>query len=103
MNTHMKSIVRIVLTATIMIGLLSFSAFAADPDLSKIDALGNNILHVVNKIGFWVILVKCLMDVISSVMQGDVNKFGKTIIIYVCLYGSLYFVPWAMRLVEGVF
>jgi hypothetical protein len=75
--------------------------FAAD--LGKVDAAGNRILLVVRRIGYWIILVKGLSDIIGQGMKGDVHAIGRTVMLYVILYGTLFFLPYALRLVEGVF
>lgn len=91
----------LVLTFLFMI-VFTISVFA-NADLSKLDAAGNNVLNVVRKIGYWIILVKCMMDIIKNAMSGDMHSLGKTVLLYVLLYGTLFFVPWALRLIEGVF
>lgn len=72
-------------------------------DLSGIDVAGGNLLTVFYKIGFWVILSKCIFDLIRNAIQGDIHSIGTTVIRYVMLYAALYFVPFAMHLVEGIF
>ncbi|MEA4992366.1 MAG: hypothetical protein VB060_00840 [Oscillibacter sp.] len=72
-------------------------------DLSSIDVAGNRLFTVFTKIGFWIILSKCVFDLIRCAVQGDLHTLGKTVIQYVLLYASIFFVPFAMHLVEGIF
>jgi len=83
--------------------LFYIKAYAVNPDMTNLDSAGNTILYVLQKIAYWVIIVKCIMDLISSVMQKDLHSIGKTVITYVTVYAAMFFIPWAMRLVEGIF
>jgi len=84
-----------------LIGFITNTSFASGEN--KIDAAGNRILVVVRRIGYWVILIKCISELIKNAMNGDIHGVGRTVMLYVIIYGCLFFVPWALRLVEGVF
>lgn len=99
LNLKSKSIILLILF-TILIILCDIS-FAAD--MGKVDAAGNRILNTVRGIGYWAILIKGIADVIGQGMRGELHSIGKTIMLYVILYGTLFFFPYALRLVEGVF
>lgn len=75
----------------------------ADADLTRLDEGGMKILAIVRAIGYWIILIKCIMELVKAAMEGDSNAIGKIIMTYVMIYGALFFVPWALRLVEGIF
>jgi hypothetical protein len=76
--------------------------FAATSGDEKIDVVGNRILGITRSIGYWIILTSALYCVIGCVKEHDIKKLFKLIGFHVIVYASLYFVPWLMRQVEGV-
>lgn len=86
---------------TILIVFYTSICFASD--LSKIDSAGNKILVIFRRIGFWIILIKCIQELIKCAMSGATNNIGGIITKYIIIYGAFFFVPWALRLVEGIF
>lgn len=71
--------------------------------LDKIDLAGNKILKIFRRIGYWVILVKAIQDIIKCAMSGDTRSLGSIVVKYILIYGALFFLPWILRLVEGIF
>jgi len=74
-----------------------------DLNLAKIEAGGQRILNIVRTIGFWLILIKAIAEVVKAGLNGDRNAITQIIITYVLIYASLFFLPWALRLVEEIF
>jgi hypothetical protein len=62
---------------------------AAD-GLDKIDIGGRKILAIVQKIGYWVCLVGCIIDIVKSLMQGDTRSIAKIMMKYGLAFASLY-------------
>jgi hypothetical protein len=85
--------------------LLPFYSESTDltEGLKRIDETGYKILDVIQSIAFWIITAKCCMDIISHVMQSQIKELGKVILGYVIAYSCLFFVPWVLKLVEGIF
>lgn len=97
-----KKILPMAIMMAVCIVLFSMPAFAAD-QLTKLDQGGMRILTIVRRIGYWIILIKCIGDLIKSAAHGDMHAVGKIVMTYVLIYGALFFVPWALRLTEGIF
>lgn len=76
---------------------------ARSADFSALDEGGNKILDIVQKIGYWIILIKCIADLIKHGLQGNLHQIGKTIMTYILLYASLFFVPFILKMIEGLF
>ena len=93
----------IFLSSTVGYVILCTAIAFADTDLARLDEGGMKILAIVRAIGYWIILIKCIMELVKAAMEGDSNAIGKIIMTYVMIYGALFFVPWALRLVEGIF
>lgn len=102
MSKFSKKVILAAITAGGVIIAICNPCLAAD-QFSKIDQGGMKILTIVRRIGYWIILVKCISDLIRAGMAGDNHAVGKIIFQYVLIYGALFFVPWALRLVEGIF
>lgn len=83
--------------------LLFYTSTCFASDLSKIDAAGNKVLTIFRKIGFWLILIKCIQELTQSALAGATKNIGGIVMKYILIYGAFYFVPWALRLVEGIF
>lgn len=79
------------------------SIASANDGLDKIDIAGNQILTIFRRIGFWLILIKCIQELVQCALSGSSKNIGGIIVKYVVLYGAFFFVPWALRLVEGIF
>lgn len=75
----------------------------ASADLSKIDRAGNTFLGITRKIGYWVCIVGCAIDIIKNLMQGDTKIVGKIMMKYGLGFASLYFFPWVLDLIKGIF
>jgi uncharacterized membrane protein len=71
--------------------------------LDKVDAAGNNILTIVRRIGYWVILIAAIYNVIGCVKEQDAKKLGHAVLFYILLYAVLFALPWFLRQVEGIF
>ena len=82
---------------------LSYSSICHAFGLNNLDSAGYKILHIVRKVGYWIIVIQATKDVIKSAMRGATSDIGGIVLKYVLMYGALYAVPWALKLVEGVF
>lgn len=75
----------------------------ANQGLDNIDNVGNQILNIFRRIGFWLILIKCIQELVNCAMNGGGKNAGGIIAKYVMIYGAFFLVPMLLRLVEGVF
>jgi len=76
---------------------------SAAGDLSKIDKAGGTILQVARKIGYWVCIVGCIIDVLKALMQGDTKSIAKIMMKYALAFSSLYIFPWVLDLIKNIF
>ena len=98
-----KIVITLIIITTIML-CWTLTIFAGtEAQLAKVDAGGNKILTIIRRIGYWLILVKAITDVVKAGLAGDKDAIGKIVFTYVLIYGALFFIPWALRLVEGIF
>lgn len=105
MNQDMKNAIKKSFKRNIESGYVLAAVVTTDinSSLAGLDKAGYQILNILYDVGFWVITVKCVYEIIQSAMRGDRKAVGNTIITYVIVYGSLFFVPWALKLVRGIF
>ena len=71
--------------------------------LDKLDNAGNTLLIICRRVGFWIVTIKAIYDIIQCAMKGDRHALGSTVLTYVIIYAAMYFVPWALRLIEVIF
>lgn len=95
-----KKIIFVIIIAML---LIFYTSICFANDLSKVDDAGNKILTIFRRIGFWLILIKCIQELIQCAMNGATKNIGGIVTKYILIYGAFYFVPWALRLVEGIF
>ena len=89
--------------SSIMIILNANNCYAI-ADMSKIDVAGNMFLDIVKHAGYWIILIVAICNVIKTATTTNNNSdIFKVIAKYIFIYATLFILPWAFDLVEGVF
>lgn len=69
----------------------------------KIDSLGYNFLTIAHKAGFWIILIAGITQILRAVNEHDRKKIVETILTYSLMYGALYLLPEAMKMIDSIF
>lgn len=73
----------------------------ADVDFTKIDSVGNVFLEIMQKGGYWVIIIVALGDVIRTVTKGgDNNDIFKKIVKYLIIYATMFALPLGFDIVR---
>lgn len=89
--------------SSIMIILNANNCYAM-ADMTKIDVAGNMFLEIVKHAGYWIILIVAICNVIKTATTTNNNSdIFKVIAKYILIYATLFILPWAFDLVEGVF
>lgn len=78
------------------------TVYAADP-LSKVDKAGGTILGIVRKVGYWICIIGCIIDIIKALIQGDTKSVAKVMMKYALAFGALYVFPWILDLIKSIF
>ena len=82
----------------------SFVVFADVGDTyNKLDRVGNIMLGVLKKVGFWVCLLSCFIEILKSFLNSDVKDVWKIFFKYISVFLILYSLPYAFNLIVGVF
>ncbi|GAA0735813.1 hypothetical protein [Clostridium oceanicum] len=102
---HINSNNRLKKEAILVLGTIFYvqDVVSAAGDLGKIDKAGNTILDIVRKIGYWCCIIGCIIDIVKSLMQGDTKSIGKIMMKYALAFTALYFFPWLLDLIKGIF
>lgn len=82
--------------------LLPHTAYAAGPT-DNLDISGEKILHIIQKVAYWIILIKCISELIKAALHGEIHSIGKIVMTYTLIYASVFFVPWLLVFVQGIF
>lgn len=74
-------------------------------DFGAIDSLGMKFLMLIRKVGYWILLITSMKDILKVSTRGGNNasEIGKTVITFLLLYACLYGMPDLFNLVEGAF
>lgn len=81
---------------------LSNKVYAADP-LKKIDVTGGTLLNVIRRVGYWICIIACIIEIVKSIMQGDVKSVGKIMMKFALGFAALYIFPWILDLIRSSF
>ena len=71
--------------------------------LDKIDIAGNNFLMISRRIAKWIVIVMCVMECIKCALNHNKNGVGQALMTYGMIYGAIFFVPYIMEIIEGIF
>lgn len=94
---------KVILIIMITMLLIFYTSISFAGGLDKVDKAGNQILTIFRRIGFWIILIKAIQELVRCALNGASKDISGIIIKYIIIYGAFFFMPWALRLVEGIF
>lgn len=98
-----KAMAMLILILTICVEQCS-SAAGTSANLTKLNNGGDQILSLVQGIGFWIVSIKCSFDLIKTLFtERNFHEAGQVFISYILIYAALFFVPSALHMVEGLF
>jgi len=83
--------------------IYNYSNSYAGFDMGKLDTAGNNFLYMAQSIGYWIVTIKCVLDIMKCALNKDKGAVGDTIVTYSLIYGAMFFVPFILNLIKGVF
>ncbi|MGV3076425.1 hypothetical protein ACEE21_15205 [Clostridium baratii] len=95
-------------TLVFTVALINYSVVAfAEPNVqatfSKIDKLGYAGLSILKKIGFWLCLICCFVEILKSFINSDARDVWKIFFKYITIYLVLHFLPYAFQLISSAF
>lgn len=96
----MKKVEKMISAYTV--GVFGVLTSASSP-IAKVDAAGTEVQIIFQKLGYWILLIAMLKDLIAAGMRKDKRAIGETLIFYMLLYGSLFFAPWMFDFIRDVF
>lgn len=100
MRKFLKTYSKEILTLTLLIFLF---VFIPDVAFADIDASGEKLWRKLAKIAKWVIIVKGCIDVIQSILNGDVQNAKQQFLGYLLCFAIIHGLPAALDEIEGVF
>ena len=98
-----KKYMTLVILIALTVNLSCINAFAVAPGSAAIDAVGQKILDLVRKVGYWIGVILCSKDVLKHCMRGHLDSIGSVIAMYGMSFGALYFLPWLFDLIKNIF
>ena len=70
---------------------------------TKLTHAGNAIFGIVQTVGYWLILIMCIIEILKCLMQGDTKSIAKVMMKFGLAYASFYLFPWILDLIRTVF
>lgn len=92
------------LIATIGMASVRVSADVGEA-MAKTDYMGNQLLTIVQRVGFWVCVIGCLVQVLTEVFQkkGSQKEILSAIFKWLLTFTSFYLVPVLFRFISEAF
>lgn len=100
---------RIVLaTCIITIALNNINyIYASNLDIEKfkagLDEKGNQLLSLIQAVGYWVAIVAAGIDVVKSIKKQDIAGIISIVMKYAVMFGLLHALPWFFELIKELF
>lgn len=91
--------------STTILGAMMFDIqkiYASDTTF-KLDRAGNQVLVILQRIGYWGALIMAFWEVIGCIKDGDVNRVWGIVVKYAMAYGTLFTLPWIFDLIGSIF
>lgn len=99
---HLKKHKHLYRRLVIIIAMMFLSGFA-NPDtvlavdvetaVSKIDTLGEQLLKLIQAIGYWATLILTSKDMLKDLLSGDRKSIGNTVAKGIMIMATIYFLP----------
>ena len=91
-------------TVTFLALVLFQAKMASAADIgSNIDVLGNRLLGIFRRLGYWTCILMCAYEVVRSISEGDAKDIGRVSVKYIVGYLMLYALPWVLDLIQEGF
>ena len=85
---------------------ISNKVFASTEDtLNKVDLVGTQFLSIIQRVGFWVCVIGCILEIIIAVFKkgGGKNEILSLIFKWLIIFASFYFLPATFRFIAEAF
>jgi hypothetical protein len=71
--------------------------------LNKVDTAGATLLAIVRKIGYWICIIMCIIEILRCLGNGNTKEIGKVIVKYLIAFGACYLLPFLFDLIAAIF
>lgn len=92
---------------TLAIAISQVNTYAKDLDLDKwksnLDSKGNQILGIVQIVGYWIAIIAAAVDIIKNFKKQDIAGLFAVAFKYAALFGILKGLPWFFTLIGDLF
>lgn len=102
---HNKKICNIAVTAlaSIFSAQTAFAEGNVDGAMAKVDTAGGIILKIVRKVGYWICIIMCIVEIFRCMANGDLKSIGRIIAKYALAYGTTYLITWLFDIIANCF
>lgn len=73
--------------------------------LNKVDSIGTQFLSIIQRVGFWVCVIGCILEILIAVFKkgGGKNEILSLVFKWIIIFASFYFLPATFRFIAAAF
>lgn len=100
-----KRISKLLIFTTACLNIAEKVLASTEDALNKVDIVGRQFLGIIQRVGFWVCVIGCILEIIIAVFKkgGGKNEVLSTIFKWLIIFASFYFLPATFKFIAEAF
>jgi hypothetical protein len=100
-----ERISKILVFTTACLNIANKVLASTEEALNKVDKVGAEFLSIIQRVGFWICLIGCILEILIAVFKkgGGKNEVLSTIFKWLIIFASFYFLPAIFRFIASAF
>ncbi|GAA0825166.1 hypothetical protein [Clostridium tertium] len=100
-----KRISKVLIFTTACLNIANKVLASTEDALNKVDSVGAEFLSIIQRVGFWICLIGCILEILIAVFKkgGGKNEVLSTIFKWLIIFSSFYFLPAIFRFIAAAF
>ncbi|MGG7142502.1 hypothetical protein ACQPVP_03450 [Clostridium nigeriense] len=100
-----KRISKLLIFTTACINISNNVLASTEDALNKVDIIGTQFLSIIQRVGFWVCVIGCILEILIAVFKkgGGKNEILSLIFKWLIIFASFYFLPATFRFIAEAF
>lgn len=100
-----KRMAKILVFTTACLNLTKKVLASTEDALNKVDKVGEEFLTIIQRFGFWVCVIGCILEIMIAVFKkgGGKNDILSLIFKWLIIFASFYFLPATFRFIAAAF
>lgn len=100
-----KRISKVLIFTTACLNIANKVLASTEDALNKVDKVGAEFLSIIQRVGFWVCVIGCILEILIAVFKkgGGKNEILSLIFKWLIIFASFYFLPATFRFIAAAF